>query len=220
MDDNKKFWERVARLYTPLQERSNRELYRQVYERCRRHLNTEDQVLELACGTGQFTFALCPSVHSWEATDFSAKMVHELSKRIPEDLKTKIKVSVQDATSLPYEDSSFDVVFIANALHIMPEPEKALSEIRRVLKPGGRLIAPTFVYEGKMNKVRLWLLDKAGFKTFNRWSLDGLVDFLARNGFETTASDTIAGKLLPEGLVVCRGKRRHELKDVTNTEVS
>ncbi len=61
MDDNKEFWELVARLFFPLQERSNRESYRQVNERCRRHLNTHDQVLELACGTGQFTFDLCTS---------------------------------------------------------------------------------------------------------------------------------------------------------------
>ncbi|MFQ9418242.1 MAG: class I SAM-dependent methyltransferase [Lachnospiraceae bacterium] len=41
---------------------------------------------------------------------------------------------VADATDLPYENHSFDVVLIANALHIMPEPEKALKEIERVLK--------------------------------------------------------------------------------------
>ena len=45
--------------------------------------------------------------------------------------------SVQDATSLPYADETFDAVLIANALHIMPRPKKALAEIYRVLKPGG-----------------------------------------------------------------------------------
>lgn len=44
--------------------------------------------------------------------------------------------SVQDATSLPYTSGTFDAVVISNALHIMPEPEKALKEIRRVLKSG------------------------------------------------------------------------------------
>ena len=50
---------------------------------------------------------------------------------------TKLHFSVQDARTLPYADQSFDVVIIANALHIMPEPEKALSEIKRVLKDDG-----------------------------------------------------------------------------------
>ena len=43
-----------------------------------------------------------------------------------------------------YADQSFDVVIVVNALHIVPEPEKALSEIRRVLKDDGVLVAPTF----------------------------------------------------------------------------
>ena len=45
----------------------------------------------------------------------------------------------------------FDAAVISNALHIMPEPEKALAEIRRVLKPGGILIAPTFMAVGSIS---------------------------------------------------------------------
>ena len=53
-----------------------------------------------------------------------------------------LRFSVEDATSLPYADETFDAVLIANALHIMPRPEKALAEIYRVLKfPGGQLFA-------------------------------------------------------------------------------
>ena len=48
---------------------------------------------------------------------------------------------------LPFEKNSFDVVIISNALHIIPNPEKVLSEIARVLKTGGLLIAPNFVHE-------------------------------------------------------------------------
>ena len=47
---------------------------------------------------------------------------------------------------LPYADKSFDVVIVSNALHIVPQPEKALAEIRRVLKDDGVLIAPTFTH--------------------------------------------------------------------------
>ena len=54
---------------------------------------------------------------------------------------------IQDATKLTYESENFDVVVIANALHIMPNPDLALWEIHRVLKKDGILFAPTFVYE-------------------------------------------------------------------------
>ena len=49
---------------------------------------------------------------------------------------------------LPYAQKSFEVVIVSNALHIVPHPEKALQEIRRVLKDDGVLIAPTFTHAG------------------------------------------------------------------------
>ena len=52
------------------------------------------------------------------------------------------------ANLLPYADESFDVVIVSNALHIVPQPEKALQEIKRVLKDDGVLIAPTFTHAG------------------------------------------------------------------------
>ena len=67
-------------------------------------------------------------------------MIREAKKG---DYPSNLTFEVADATALPYKDDSFDVVLIANALHVMPEPEKALSEIDRVLKPGGILMYST-----------------------------------------------------------------------------
>ena len=55
----------------------------------------------------------------------------------------------RDTCKLRYADDSFDVVIIANALHIIPEPERALAEMRRVLKKDGILIAPNFIHDNK-----------------------------------------------------------------------
>ncbi len=62
----------------------------------------------------------------------------------------KLHFSVQDMFRLPYADKSFDVVIVSNALHIVPQPEKALREIKRVLKDDGVLIAPTFTHAEKL----------------------------------------------------------------------
>ena len=85
--------------------------------------------------------------------------------------------SVQDATSLPYADETFDAVLIANALHIMPRPEKALAEIYRVLKPGGQLFAPTFVH-GEVPRTRLRMLAMrcAGLQIYNSWMVPQYLD--------------------------------------------
>ena len=208
MDNNKKFWEKVAKLYTPLQEKSNKEIYGVVINRCEKYIDSEKRVLELACGTGQFTFSLCSKAKLWEATDFSGRMVEETEKRSETvlfnnaDARGRLKFSVQDATNLPYDNSSFDVVMIANALHIMPEPEKALAEIKRVLVPGGILIAPTFVYEGKINKFRMFIINLAGFKTFHKWNKKQFQTFVESSGLNIKECEIISGKPLPECFIV------------------
>ena len=92
---------------------------------------------------------------------------------------------MQDATSLPYADETFDAVLIANALHIMPRPEKALAEIYRVLKPGGQLFAPTFVH-GEVPRTRLRMLAMrcAGLQIYNSWMVPQYLAFLQAGGFD------------------------------------
>ena len=201
-NDNKQFWERVAKLYTPLQEKGNKELYQQAIEYIKEHLSKDMNVLEIASGTGQFTFPLCDCVAQYEATDFSKKMINESKK-----IRSKgITYSVQDATQLTYNDNHFDAVIIANALHIMPNPSKALNEIYRVLKNDGIVIAPTFIYEGKMNKFRLWIMEKAGFKTFHKWTKQSYTTFIQQHHFEIIKSTVLNGNLLPECIVIARRK--------------
>lgn len=198
---NKKFWEKVARLYTPMQERKNAKLYMELCDIISKSLDKNMQVLELACGTGQLTFPLCKKVSGWEATDFSEKMIEEAKARAS---NLPVTFTVQDATNLPYEDGRFDTVVIANALHIMPNPDKALTEIRRVLKRGGLLIAPTFVYDGKINKIRIWFMEMVGFHTFHKWKSDEYVEFVYKKGFNIIDSSVIAGETLPECILICK----------------
>lgn len=198
---NKKFWEKVAKLYTPMQERKNAKLYRELCEIISKSLDRNMQVLELACGTGQLTFPLCRKVARWEATDFSEKMIEEAKVRAS---NLPVTFTVQDATNLPYNDGKFDTVVIANALHIMPNPDKALAEIRRVLRKGGLLIAPTFVYDGKINKIRIWLMEMIGFHTFHKWKSDEYVEFVCKKGFDLIDRSVILGEMLPECIVICK----------------
>ena len=79
-----------------------------------------------------------------EATDASAEMITEAKRT----RSAKLHFSVQDMFRLPYANQSFNVVIVSNALHIVPQPEKALQEIKRVLKDDGVLIAPTFTHAG------------------------------------------------------------------------
>lgn len=199
---NEKFWERFAFIYTGFMKK-NDTAYIELCSYIREHLTYTDSVLELACGTGQLTYRLAGEVNLWTATDFSPKMIEEAKKQ---GNVHKIKFGVEDATALTYNDESFDVVVIANALHIMPEPDKALSEISRVLKQGGILIAPTFVYDGNYNKLLIWMMEKVGFRTFHKWKARELEDYVAAHGFTIDSGEIVKAKPLDECILIAHKK--------------
>ena len=95
-----------------------------------------------------------------------------------------------DMFRLPYANQSFDVVIVSNALHIVPQPEKALAEIRRVLKDDGVLIAPTFTHAGNSfpGKVKAFFMKLAGFPLHSRWTSEEYLRFLRQNGWAVRKS--------------------------------
>lgn len=191
---NKRFWQRMARLYAPFM-RSPDQLYNELGDRLSRYLTLEMDVLELACGSGQLTFRLVGAAGHWEATDYTERMVAEAEKHPhPQNLR----FAVQDATNLPYPDHSFDAVLIANALHIMPEPNRALQEIRRVLRPGGVLLAPTFIWgTNARQRASAWIMRQAGFRVFHWWSAEGFACFAQQAGFAVTERAILGGSIRP-----------------------
>ena len=120
------FWQGMAAHYSKFMRRSA-PIYAEICNHIRPHLTRDMNVLELACGTGQLSFPLSPYVRLWEATDASSKMIAEAKKQTG---SSRLHFSVQDASRLPYASETFDAVVIANALHILPEPEKVLREAR------------------------------------------------------------------------------------------
>jgi len=99
-----------------------------------------------------------------------------------------LRFQVADAKALPFEDGEFDAVVIANALHIMPESEKALSEAARVLKDDGILIAPNFVEHTANAKSTIWtrMLELLGVKFEHCWVAEEYKEFLEKNGWKVT----------------------------------
>lgn len=203
--DNKKFWQRYASIYSLFMKNADAE-YNEISDKIKPYLSKDMNVLELACGTGMFTYILADKVNTWKATDFSENMVKEARaagkkhKVIP-----GLSFSVEDATNLPYEDSSFDAVMIANALHIMPNPEKALAEIKRVLKEDGMMFAPTFVHgEGVGFKLRTKLIEMFGFKAFFKPTNEEFKEFIEKNGFGVVEYDRVGSKLAPICCMIAR----------------
>ena len=192
MTDNRGFWESWAKRYDRFMA-SDRKIYGKLAGRMKHKLNRTMTVLELACGTGLLSVQLAGSVKLLEATDFSAEMIKQAKSK---PRSSRLNFSVQDATNLPYAAETFDAVIISNALHIMPHPEKALSEIRRVLKREGLLIAPTFTAAGSFfGRLKVRLMELSGFRVFHKWTPENYLSFLRDNGFVVTDSYIYGGTL-------------------------
>ena len=128
-----------------------------------------------------------------EATDASAQMILEAKR---DNQSAKLHFSVQDMFRLPYAQKSFEVVIASNALHIVPHPEKALQEIRRVLKDDGVLIAPTFTHAGNSvsGKAKAFFMSMAGFPLHSRWTSEEYLRFLRQNGWAVQKSAVLKAR--------------------------
>ena len=179
------FWDRHAKIYNRFMRR-DAAAYERMYELLRPAV-LRKTVLELATGTGLIAKHIISAANHIEATDASAEMIAEARR---DNDSSKLRFSVQNMFCLPYADKSFDVVIVSNALHIVPHPEKALAEIRRVLKDDGVLIAPTFTHAGNTlrGKIRLFFMKLAGFPLRSRWTSEEYLCFLRQNGWTVRKS--------------------------------
>ena len=181
MKERKTFWDKNAGRYDRFMRR-DRAAYKEMYALLRPVVKAKT-VLELATGTGLIAKHIVNAAAHIEATDASPEMIAEAKR---DNRSAKLHFSVQDMFRLPYANQSFDVVIVSNALHIVPQPEKALDEIRRVLKDGGVLIAPTFTHAGNSfsGKVRAFFMRMAGFPLHSRWTSEEYLRFLRQNGWD------------------------------------
>ena len=188
MEKRKNFWDKNAGRYDRFM-RKDAAAYERLFELLRPVVRRKT-VLELATGTGLIAKNIVSSAAHIEATDASGEMIAQAKR---DSRSAKLHFSLQDMFHLPYADGSFDVVIVANALHIVPEPEKALAEIRRVLKDDGVLVAPTFTHADNsfLGKVKAFFMKLAGFPLHSKWTSAEYLEFLRGNGWMVRKSTVL-----------------------------
>mgnify|MGYP000181491529 CR=1 FL=1 len=162
------------------------------------------QVLEVAAGTGILTSALARSARQVVASDYAAAMVAVLEEKLRREGLTNVRCEQADLYALRFEAGSprlFDAVVAANVLHLVPDLAGALAALRRMLKPGGRLVVPTYCHdETALSWSVSRLLALTGFPGHRRFTVQGLQEALQAAGLVITRSETLPG-VIPIGYV-------------------
>ncbi len=103
-----------------------------------------DSLLDLGTGTGRVLELLAPLYAKGIGVDASADMLAVARANLDRAGLTRTQVRLGDIQHLPFAKNSFDVVTIHQVLHYLDEPERAIAEAARVLRPGGRLLIVDF----------------------------------------------------------------------------
>lgn len=197
------YWERHAKRY----DRSTRFLARPVPRMLELAVDAargKGRVLEVAAGTGLITTAIAPVVGELVATDYATEMVKQLEARVRDAQLANVRCEQADLYNLRYDSGSFDAVFAANVLHLVPELEGALASLRRVLKPDGVLVAPTYLHKetlGASMLSRVFAL--TGFPGKRGFTARSLRDAIAAAGFRVAREEAIPGPF-PVGFIEAR----------------
>ena len=101
-----------------------------------------DRVLEVGPGTGYYSLPVASSLNggTLDVLDVRAEFVDHVARRAQAAGIANVRPTVGDGAALPYEDGSFDAVFLVTVLGEIPDRRAALLELHRVLRPGGRLV--------------------------------------------------------------------------------
>lgn len=154
------------------------------------------RVLEVAAGTGLVTVALARVAQRVVATDYSSAMLAELRARIDREGVRNVECVERDLYDLKLDRGSFDAVVCANVLHLVPDLERAIAAMKEVLRPGGKLIAPTFVHdETVLSRAVSRLLAMTGFPGLRRFTAASLRAAIEKAGVDVYRSETVSGVL-------------------------
>lgn len=131
-------------------------------------ITPQTRMLDIAGGTGDVTFMACTHKKPKEIilSDYTPAMLEVAQERLDEgeNRGVPVELAVVDGQDIPYEDESFDIVTMSYGIRNMPKREQALSEMYRVLKPGGALCVLEF--STPPNPVM-----RLGYRAYLRWGI-------------------------------------------------
>lgn len=189
------FWDSVAGVYDLFVNIYNKKTHKDLCEKINSMIDSDDEILECACGTGMLTVGMAQRCKSIIATDFSQKMLKRAKKKCAEFQNTEFRFA--NIMELDFGSECFDKVVAANVIHLLDNPERALNELMRVCRCGGSVIIPTYMNkkeDGKDNKFSK-TVGKAGADFKKQYTYESYKNFFEKLGFEDVEYSYIDGRV-------------------------
>lgn len=188
------FWDKVSGVYDLFENIYNKSVYQSTGESVAKYIKNSDRVLECACGTGAISIFIAPVCKELLATDYSVGMLKQAKKKLKN--YDNIEYKMVDITDIEAEDNYFDVVVAGNVIHLLPNPQRAMNELTRVCKDGGRLVIPTYINgdEGT-NKLAVKFLEKLGASFKCQFDAESYEKFFEDMGYENVIYEVVRGRM-------------------------
>ena len=188
------FWDKVSGVYDLFENIYNKSVYQATGESVAKYIKNTDRVLECACGTGAISIFIAPMCKNLFVSDYSVGMLKQARKKLKN--YDNIDYRRVDITDIEAEDNSFDIVVAGNVIHLLPDPQRAMNELTRVCKDGGRLVIPTYINgdEGT-NKLAVKFLEKLGANFKCQFDAESYEKFFEDMGYENVTYEVVRGRM-------------------------
>lgn len=188
------FWDKVSGVYDLFENIYNKSVYQSTGESVAKYIKNTDRVLECACGTGAISVFIAPVCKELIVSDYSVGMLKQAKKKLKN--YDNIDYRRVDITDIEAEDNSFDVVVAGNVIHLLADPQRAMNELTRVCKDGGRLVIPTYINgdEGT-NKLAVKFLEKLGASFKCQFDAESYEKFFEDMGYKNVTYEVVRGRM-------------------------
>ena len=194
LEKEQNFWKAAAESYDEWISSDFQDQYEVNWNILTKYIAPTLRVLDVGCGPGDLSIRISQQCQAVWGVDVTPEMIEIADQKVAFE-PANVCFQEADACDLPFENYSFDTVMSVNALQAMTQPEKAILEMSRVLKPGGELLLITYCYgdpsfsdsESLIN----WAVKYGTQAVWQSFKLTQLVDLLQNNGFEVVEADRI-----------------------------
>ncbi len=188
------FWDKISPLYDLFENVYNHKVYAGTGKKVAEFIDPTDVVLECACGTGAITVCIAGKCSRLIATDFATGMLKQAARKCR--MFSNVSFRRADITNIRCGNDRFDKVVAGNVIHLLPDPQKALAELERVVKPGGKIIIPTYINMSKKSAgLAVKFVEFLGADFKKQFDLDSYKSFFEEMGYDNVEYHVVDGRM-------------------------